>query len=64
MNAERDVAIVDEIFDTDCSEQPFGKRWGRQLIKLGPLELAALLEGKLLALDVNGEYVAYLKLEG
>ena len=58
------IAIVDAIFDTEETENPFGKRWASQLITLKQEHLQALQQGKLLALDDQGEYVVYLKLEG
>lgn len=64
MNSYSHVAIVDDIFDTEESEKPFGKRWASQLIKLTPEHLTALQQGKLLAIDDQGEYVVYLKLGG
>lgn len=64
MNSDEDIAIVDDIFDTEESQKPFGKRWASQLITLKTEHLMALQQGKLLAIDDQGEYVVYLKLEG
>lgn len=58
------IAIVDDIFDTEETEKPFGKRWASQLISLKPEHLDALQQGKLLAIDDQGEYVVYLQMEG
>lgn len=58
------IAIVDEIFDTEETEKPFGKRWASQLIQLKPEHMLALQKGQLLAIDDQSEYVVYLKLEG
>jgi hypothetical protein len=61
------IAIVDDIFDPEeaqSSEAPFGKRWGGQLVQLKQEHLQALQQGKLLAIDDQGEYVVYLQLEG
>lgn len=57
------IAVVDDILDAEETEKPFGKRWGNQLIHLNPAHLDALQQGKLLALDAQGEYVIYLQLE-
>ncbi|WP_407276513.1 hypothetical protein [Halothiobacillus sp. DCM-1] len=57
------IAVVDEVFDTEETEQPFGKRWASQLLRIKPEHLLALQEGKLLAIDDQGEYVVYLELE-
>lgn len=56
------IAIVDDMFDTEETEKPFGKRWASQLITLKPEHLTALQQGKLLAIDDQEEYVVYLKL--
>ena len=64
MNSEiRDIAIVDEICDVAETCQPFGKRYGQQLVLLSAEHLAALQAGKLLALDAQGEYVVFIGLE-
>lgn len=57
------LAIVDAPFDCDQSEQPFGRRWRQEHITLTEEHLAALRQGKQLALDVQGEYVLYLALD-
>ncbi len=56
------VLVVDDIAD-DFSRSPFGERWGYQVHKLSKEQLQNLQAGKLLAIDVQGEYVAYLKVE-
>lgn len=56
------LRIVDAPCDVERTEQPFGQRWGQQVITLGPEHLAALQSGKLVALDVQEEYVVFLKL--
>ncbi|MDP1524887.1 MAG: hypothetical protein Q8M20_03680 [Rhodocyclaceae bacterium] len=60
------LVVVDETCNVEESEQPFGKRWGQHLIELSPEHLDALHAGKLLALDVQEEYVVFvgLKREG
>ena len=56
------VAIVPDSFDaTDGTATPFGKRWGGEVIRLSPEHLAALQAGQTLALDVQEEYVVFLK---
>ncbi|WP_295432528.1 hypothetical protein [uncultured Thiodictyon sp.] len=55
------IAIVDRIYDSDRSEEPFGKRWRDECVTLDAATLAALLQGKILALDVQGEYVIYVR---
>jgi hypothetical protein len=58
------VAILDQVCDVEASEKPFGKRWHQEGIVLQNEHLAALLEGKVLALDVREEYAVLLKLPG
>lgn len=62
MEHEPELLVVDEMAD-DMAHSPFGERWGQQLIKLKPQHLQSLQEGKILALDVQGEYVVYLTQE-
>ncbi len=62
---EKDSFIVDEPFkpvDLD-HKTPFGTRWGGDIITLKPEHLEALKSGKYIAIDVEREYVAFLKLE-
>ena len=63
MSPDSRIAIVDAICDVEQSEQPFGKRWRQEEVVLNAEHLAALQEGKLLALDVQGEYVVFVKLD-
>ena len=60
---EPEIAIVESICDVEETSQPFGKRWGQQGLTLTKEHLLALQTGKLLALDIQGEYVAFLKLQ-
>jgi hypothetical protein len=57
------IAIVDQPFSVDETEQPFGKRWGGECYTLTPEHLAALQAGKTLALDVQNEYVTFVRLQ-
>ncbi|PPK70796.1 hypothetical protein B0F88_108151 [Methylobacter tundripaludum] len=62
-HAERgndELIFWDVICDVEKTYQPFGKRYGRQLIRLSPGHLAAR---KLLALDDQSEYVVFIGLE-
>lgn len=62
---ERDpsLAIVDAPFDVEKTDQPFGKRWGGEIMTLSKEHLDALHEGKLVAVDVMNEYVVFLRLK-
>ena len=57
------IAIVDAPFDCDESERPFGKRWRQETISLTAAHIEALRRGQLVAVDVQQEYVVYLKLD-
>lgn len=63
-NIEREpvVAITDEYVSADDGDTVFGKRWESQITTIDAEQLAALQHGKYLALDVQSEYVVYLKL--
>lgn len=53
--------IVDQITDCDKDDTVFGKRWSMQVIGVTEEDIAALRAGKFLAIDVNAEYVIYLR---
>lgn len=57
------LAIVDAPFEVEETDQPFGKRWGGEIMTLSKEHLAALHEGKLVAVDVMNEYVVFLRLQ-
>ena len=61
-NHDPRIAIVDTVCDVEESEQPFGKRWRQELVTLKIEHLAALQAGKLLALDVQSEYVMFVQM--
>jgi hypothetical protein len=66
-NPERppDMTFVPEVFDAmDGAETPFGRRYGGDVFSLTPEMLASLESGKVLALDVQNEYVVFLKSAG
>ncbi len=59
---EPTLAMVPDAFDaTNGVETPFGHRWGGDVIRLSAEHLAALQAGQTLALDVQDEYVVFLK---
>lgn len=57
------LAIVDAPFDVEETNQPFGRRWGGEAITLTGEYLAALQEGKSVAVDVMGKYVVFFCLQ-
>ena len=62
VDRDRGVAIVNEALDPLDGDTVFGQRWGSgAIIKLTPEELDAMNEGQIIALDVEGEYVVYLR---
>jgi hypothetical protein len=63
MITDHTIAIVDAVFDTEKTEQPFGKRWGGDYFTLTAEHLEALQNGKVIALDIMSEYVAFVRLD-
>ncbi|MFY9261333.1 MAG: hypothetical protein WAO71_12600 [Gallionella sp.] len=57
-----DVAITNDAIFADDGDTVFGKRWGSQVVTIDTAQLAALQQGQYLAVDVQSEYVVYLKL--
>ncbi|MBS3872159.1 MAG: hypothetical protein KGZ92_10695 [Firmicutes bacterium] len=57
------IAVVEEVGDVEETEKPFGKRWHHEAIVLRAEHLAALREGKALAVDVREEYVVFVRLD-
>jgi hypothetical protein len=57
------IAIVENPFDPEETEKPFGRRWGGELFKLTHEHLSALQAGKTIALDVMGEYITFIAME-
>ena len=55
------VIIVEEPFKCDGDKTPFGRRWNGEVIPIGYEEIEALQSGKFLAIDVNSEYVIFVK---
>lgn len=60
---DRSLAIVDAPFEVEETDQPFGKRWGGEIMTLSKEHLAALQDGKSVAMDVMNEYVVFLRLQ-
>ena len=63
MITDKTIAIVDAVFNTDKTEQPFGKRWGGDSFTLTAEHLEALKNGKVIALDIMSEYVAFVRFD-
>ena len=42
---------------------PFGKRWRQEVMTLTAEHLAALQAGKMVAVDVQSEYILFLRLQ-
>jgi hypothetical protein len=60
-SADSSVAILPA--PAEPSASPFGERFAAQTVTLTPEHLAALQAGQTLALDIQDEYVAHLRLE-
>ena len=63
MKSDEQVAIIDEMFDSEKVDSPFGKRYGSEKLILTAEQLEALQQGKLLVVDVLGEYVMFIELD-
>lgn len=63
IESDSNLAIVDAPFDVEETDQPFGKRWGGDVIALSKEHLATLHQGKVVAVDVMSEYVVFLRLQ-
>lgn len=63
---EKSPLILDEPFDSYemAYKTPFGVRWSDETITLTMEHIEALKGGKCIALDVESEYVVFLRLEG
>ncbi len=59
---ERGIVVTDKVVDIDEEDNVFGKRWGSQTFCLTEDDIDILRQGKHLALDIQEEYIAYLKL--
>lgn len=60
---DRSLAIIDTPCDVIETQQPFGERWGDEIVTLTGEHLAALHQGKVVAVDVMNEYVVFLRLQ-
>jgi hypothetical protein len=61
-DAKPTVAIVPATFDASSgAETPFGHRWGGDVFRLSTEHITVLQAGQTLALDVQSEYIAFLK---
>lgn len=58
---QRGIVATEKIVDVEEENTVFGKRWGSQLFRLTEQNIDALRQGKYLALDIQGEYIAYLE---
>lgn len=63
MKSDEQAAIVDTMFDTEEVDSPFGKRYGSEKLVLTAEHLESLQQGKLLVVDVLGEYVLFVEMD-
>ena len=61
--SDKYMGIVDNPFDPETTEQPFGTRWGGDVFVSTAEHLAALQAGKAIALDVMNEYLTFVVLD-
>jgi hypothetical protein len=61
IESELGIAITDEYIATYEADTVFGKRWGDEIVTLTQEQLDALQQGRYLVIDVQSEYVVYLK---
>lgn len=57
------IAIVRRPFVVEGNETPFGERWGGEVFTLTDEHLTALQAGQTLALDVQNEYVTFVRMD-
>ena len=58
------VVVVPQAFDATLgADTPFGRRWGGDVVTLSREHIAALQAGRTLAIDVQNEYVLFIKLD-
>jgi len=61
-SATESIAPVEAIFNASNGAQtPFGHRWGGDVFVLSHRHIETIQQGQTLALDVQGEYVVFLK---
>ena len=63
MKSDEQAVIVDAMFDTEEVDSPFGRRYGSEKLVLTAEQLQTLQQGKLLVVDVLGEYVLFVELD-
>ena len=57
------IAIGDGPCDVEETKQSFGTRWRQEAMTLTAKHLAALQAGKMVAVDVQSEYILFLRLQ-
>lgn len=53
--------IIDRPIDIENETTPFGQRYGGDVFIITDKDIEHLKNGKLIALDVQNEYITYLK---
>lgn len=56
-----DKIILDNTIDIENENTPFGKRYGGDVFMITDEDIENLKKGKLIGLDVQNEYISYLK---
>ncbi|MBP6447980.1 MAG: hypothetical protein KA341_14340 [Saprospiraceae bacterium] len=60
MTADNKI-ILDKTIDFENEETPFGTRYGGDVFVITEEDIENLKNGKIIALDVQNEYITYLK---
>jgi len=58
---DNDKIILDNTIDIENETTPFGKRYGGDVFTITDEDIENLKNGKLIGLDVQNEYISYLK---
>lgn len=58
---DKDKIVLDNTIDIENHTTPFGKRYGGDVFTITDEDIENLKKGKLIALDVQNEYISYLK---
>jgi hypothetical protein len=53
--------VLEGIIDIENDNTPFGKRYGGDVFIISEEDIINLKKGKLIGLDVQNEYIIYLK---
>jgi hypothetical protein len=58
---DKNKIVLEKTIDIENQETPFGTRYGGDIFYISEVDIENLKNGKLIALDVQNEYITYLK---